>query len=98
MAYSVTVLDRAGAIHIVHWSEAIGLHGSAPIVEAVRALARSLDGVDTGPICGPYTTTTAGHLQSGLTVFTMLDTLYHPILDTSGDAPERPPIPEGAIA
>jgi len=84
-----------GAYRMVTWDNGRVI-GDADAVEMVVADARLREGEAVGPIEGP--TTGRRHLRSPLSALIIMSSLFDPdTLVLSGDVPERPPIPEGAI-
>jgi hypothetical protein len=72
------------------------LSGDPALVAAAVERAAAQAGEHVGPVEGPYSTT--HHLSYPISALINMSDLFIPsTLSLSGDVPERPPIPEGAI-
>lgn len=78
---------------LVAWDKGV-ITGDQPAVEAVQAQAQALEGSQVGPHEGPYTY--ENHLASDLSAFIIMNQVVLAATFT-GDLPERPAIPEGAV-
>lgn len=72
------------------------LRGDAALIAVATEQATALHGHPVGPHEGPVTT--REHLASPLSALMILADLFIPgTVELSGDVPQRPPIPKGAI-
>jgi hypothetical protein len=81
--------------HTVTWTDG-ELSGDAPAVERIHARAEELEGELVGPPTGPFTE--VDHLQDGLSALFIMDEVFDAITEATGDVPEAPEVPEGAVA
>ena len=71
------------------------LSGDRLAVDLVRITARKLDGHPMGPI-NIYTD--YNHLKEPLSVIPVIEEVFDEIVEVTGDVPEAPDVPEGAIS
>jgi hypothetical protein len=73
-------------------------HGNAHAVAVVQSEAARLGGEVVGPHEGPYTSTMIGHLTEPTPSLFVITSVFVEGRDRmTGEVPERPPIPPGAI-
>lgn len=92
-------IRRSGRNLDLTWDEG-KLSGNPRLVALVRNQAKRWEDMPVGPVGGPYTRGRRAHLASGLSTVHLLREICDPgtvpeII--SGDAPEPPETPPGAI-
>lgn len=80
--------------HSVTWDNG-RLSGHDGLVVAIESEAATLEGFAVGPTAGPLTFT--DHLQDPVSALVVMRTVFDSIREVSGDVPDLPPTPRGAI-
>jgi len=91
--YTVIGTAKNGDKVTVTWEDG-KLTGDYVTVRRAESLAKMLEGERVGPVCGPYTE--SDHLSDPISTLVILREIID-ITDITGNVPQRPPIPDGAI-
>lgn len=93
MAFTARHEDPIDGLRMVSWDRG-RLDGDPDLVARVEAAAQDLEGSKVGPHEGPYTFD--NHLASDLSALIIMAQVL-PGATFTGEVPERPAIPEGAV-
>jgi hypothetical protein len=93
MTYTLTV-DFKGGRYTLTWDHGEVSSDNDAFLLFVTATAKGLEGRAIGPVMGPYTR--INHLADPLSTVCLVRELGE-IVDTTGELPEAPSVPEGAM-